>query len=241
MNRAMAQRQFDFCNDMQYLIGAYLTKFDAIFTLNQDLLLERHYLTPHMILSRSQARVAGGEIPGMHPEPNSHFHGEDQPLHTRWYPKEPFVCTPGFQPYFKLHGSTNWFSSTGEPLMVMGGDKTRTITRHPVLAWYGQKFEEYLSTVGARLTVIGYSFRDQHINEKICYAWTKSRFPMMIISPEGREILKKVNPSYGGAIPGPPGPLEEITSFDSTRPLSSTFAGSDPAEHENLIEFLKLR
>jgi hypothetical protein len=241
MNGAMARCQFEFCNDMKYSVASYLTRFDAIFTLNQDLLLERHYLTPHIILSRSNAKVSGGEIPGVRPEPSQHFHGEDQPLYTRWYQKEPFGCSAGFQPYFKLHGSTNWFSPSGEQLMVMGGDKSNTITRHPVLAWYAEKFEEYLSAFGARLTVIGYGFRDRHVNDTICYAWKKSKFPMMIVGPDGREILKKVNPSYGGAIPGPPGPLEGITSFDSTRPLSSTFGGNDPAEHDNLIAFLKLR
>jgi hypothetical protein len=125
--------------------------------------------------------------------------------------------------------------------MVMGGNKSNTIASHPVLAWYAQKFEEHLSAPGARLTVIGYGFRDRHINDIICNAWKKSRFPMMIVGPDGREILKKVNPSYGGAIPGPSGPLEEITSFDSTRPLSSTFGGNDPAEHDILIAFLKLK
>lgn len=33
----------DFCNDLQFNIAKFLSPFDAIFSLNQDLLFERHY------------------------------------------------------------------------------------------------------------------------------------------------------------------------------------------------------
>src|ERR1700679_418934 len=44
MNRALANRvEFNFSNDRQYSVNAFLARFDAIYTLNQDLLLELHY------------------------------------------------------------------------------------------------------------------------------------------------------------------------------------------------------
>jgi SIR2-like domain len=240
MNKALSRKQFEFHNEVDCSVGLYLTKFDAIFTLNQDLLMERHYLHPWQnILARSGGKIPGATIPGMEEIPDSNYHGDERALYARWQPKQPpFDWPTNFQPYFKLHGSTNWFSSNGEQLIVMGGDKFSTILRHAVLNWYAQKFQDYLSAPSARLTVIGYGFRDQHINFMLHQAWQKSRFPMMIVGPDGREVLRKVNPTYGKMYL--PGPLEEITSYDSTRPLSTTFGGNDPGELGKLYRFLML-
>jgi hypothetical protein len=103
---------------------------------------------------------------------------------------------PGFQPYFKLHGSMNWVGPSGGRLLVMGGNKTTTMRRHPILMWYAAKFVELLSKPGARLMVIGYGFRDNHINQLIYEAWQKGNqtMSMFIVHPDGREILK-VNPT----------------------------------------------
>ncbi len=240
MNNTLAKRNFEFCNDAIYSISSYLTKFDAIFSLNQDLLMERHYLRPNNILTRSQGKVPGGLMPGLEMIPTPHYHDDDLPLHLTWRPtSEPFALATDHQPYFKLHGSTNWLSADGRQLMGMGGNKLPTIKMYPILDWYTKIFLEKLSTPNARLTVIGYGFRDQHVNAMIADAWEKNQFPMMVIGPEGRNILRKTNPSYGGAIPGPSGPLELIRSQDSTRPLSETFGGRDPAEHGKLLRFLR--
>jgi hypothetical protein len=147
---------------------------------------------------------------------------------------------PRFQPYFKLHGSMNWVDPNGGRLLVMGGNKPTTMRRHPILMWYAAKFVELLSKPGARLMVIGYGFRDNHINQLIYEAWQKSNqtLSMFIIHPDGREILKKVNPTYDKPI-YLPGPLEEIKVYDSTRSLRTTFGGNDPGEHDILIEYAK--
>lgn len=44
MDNAFARTTFEPTNDLQFMIRTFLVRFDAIFTLNQDLLLERHYL-----------------------------------------------------------------------------------------------------------------------------------------------------------------------------------------------------
>ena len=178
-------------------------------------------------------------MPGMQAFPSQQYHGEDQPLYTRYRQMPPpYRLAQGLQPYFKLHGSTNWFSPHDEMLIVMGGDKSSTITQHPVLMWYAEIFEDYLSQRGARLTAIGYGFADHHINQTLHRAWERSKFPMLIVNPEGRDILKKVNPSYGGAIYAS-GPLEEIRTIDSRLPLSATFGGRHPMEHKKLMDFLR--
>jgi hypothetical protein len=43
MNHQFEERQFEFSNDVAHSIQKFLVRFDAIFTLNQDLLLEIHY------------------------------------------------------------------------------------------------------------------------------------------------------------------------------------------------------
>jgi hypothetical protein len=75
--------------------------------------------------------------------------------------------------------------------------------------WYADKFTEAVSRPNARLMVIGYGFGDGHINQLIYEAWEKGgrTLSMFIVHPDGREILKKVNPTYGKGIYCP-GPLE---------------------------------
>ena len=43
MNKQFQSRQFEFSQDVSRGVGRFLTGFEAIFTLNQDLLLELHY------------------------------------------------------------------------------------------------------------------------------------------------------------------------------------------------------
>jgi SIR2-like domain len=239
MNEALSQAQFDFHNGIDVSMGVFLAKFDAIFTLNQDLLLERHYHYPRerMVGFRS-LKWRGAETPGMEEIPDPNYYADDRPLRVKSRPRQPpFVMNSGIQPYFKLHGSMNWFSQDGEQMLIMGGDKLTTMQRYPILRWYADKFLEYLSGAGARLMVIGYGFRDQHINSMLLQAWQSSHFEMFIIGPDGKDILRKVNPTYN--LPTyRREPLEDITAYESTRGLSSTFGGSDPAEHGKLMRFL---
>ena len=104
---------------------------------------------------------------------------------------------------------------------------------------YIDQFRAFLSKPGARLTVIGYGFMDTHINQVMVEAWEHSKFPMMIVMPCGRDILKKINPTYGKMYF--PGPLEQITAYDSTRPISSTFGSCDEAEVTPLGPFDRSR
>ncbi len=65
MNKALSRRQFEFSNDIRYSIARYLTQFDAIFSLNQDLILERHYNADHNISLRSNQRYNAADFPGV--------------------------------------------------------------------------------------------------------------------------------------------------------------------------------
>jgi hypothetical protein len=44
MDEAFGEVTFELQDDIESLVRSFIVRFDAIFTLNQDLLLERHYL-----------------------------------------------------------------------------------------------------------------------------------------------------------------------------------------------------
>lgn len=236
MDQGIQRAQFEFQNDLQYCVGPFLARFDAIFTLNQDLLLERHYFSGMPLMPTR--RWNGIEHPGVgHAGPMPHYHpnlvisAPRSPL-----PETDFKTDLNFQPYFKLHGSSNWFDRAGGRLLVMGGNKTATIGAVPLLRWYAQQFDQYLQRGGVRLMVIGYSFSDPHINRSIIDACSRG-LEVFIIDPAGVSILDKrgsrplraardelmeaVQPKVIGA---------------SRRPLTGTFGG-DHVEHDKLAKF----
>ena len=240
MNLAFDGIQFEPQNHMEYLIGTFLARFDAIFTLNQDLLLERHYLNDGVGLSQPR-RWNGWQMPGIKPFNTTSQGYDPTPAPARvQMPDEPanFKEQAGAQPYYKLHGSTNWIGGVDvQPrLLIMGGNKAVEINQYPLLAWYHKQLDEYLAR-STRLMVIGYSFSDAHINRAILKAAEKGTLRLFIIDPQGVDILNKqdrrhiqvqtelmaLNPYIIGA---------------SRRPLLTTFA-SDRVEHGRLTRFFE--
>jgi hypothetical protein len=63
----------------------------------------------------------------------------------KWVPAADIVAGPGFQPLYKLHGSTNWQSEACEPFLIMGNGKTGAIRRFPVLQAYHDQFAARLN------------------------------------------------------------------------------------------------
>ena len=149
-------------------------------------------------------------------------------------PHTEFKLQQNLQPIYKLHGSINWRDDAGE-ILVMGGAKEGIIKEKKILSWYREEFERILTTPDTRLMVIGYGFRDRHIDEIIYSAWKKSGLRMFIVHPAGLQALEKQAATQIRV----PDPLTEIPSLgESTRLLQNTFAG-DHAELENLLDFFK--
>jgi hypothetical protein len=225
--------------DRQQLIRAFLVRFDAIFTLNQDLLLERHYLNDNISLSHDIRRWSGWSIPGTRPLHPSQSNPARHGLGQRVPDLSAFNIEPSCQPYIKLHGSSDWMAgeSAGR-LFIMGGNKAIEIDQYPLLSWYHEKFQEYLFRPDCRLMVIGYSFGDQHINEAICNAAGKGGLRLFVIDPQGVDVLDKRDPR--AAIRGP-APLKDrldsIIIGASRRPITSTF-GDDRVEHSKVMRFI---
>jgi hypothetical protein len=211
-------------------VKAFLARFDAIFSLNQDLLLETHY----MQVFSSFGKWSGVQLPGMRgAPPPSYPYPIDVTMWT-WTPT-PDVSGPGFQPLYKLHGSSNWRTESGEQLLIMGNAKTGAIDRIPVLRRYHDEFAARLNEGNARLMVIGYSFQDDHINEVIERASRERGLGTYLVNPSGRAVLR--DPKLAGASIYVPRPVEDIKLIgEQRRPLSTVFAG-DAFAHGELMHF----
>jgi hypothetical protein len=116
LNKSLLKKTFEFSSDVEFSIKRFLAKFDGIFSLNQDLLLEAHYLQTFI----SQGMWSGVVVPGMAPFPPPAYSGPiDQTMYT-WQPTSNIIGGSQFQPFYKLHGSSNWRTESGEPLLIMG-------------------------------------------------------------------------------------------------------------------------
>jgi hypothetical protein len=218
-----ARRQFEFSSDISRSFGKFLTGFDAIFTLNQDLLLELYYHCREDVALWHNTRWQGAEMPGLRPLPHA---DPFQRTSAKWHPEEPFQSNPRMQPYYKLHGSSGWVANGGQPLLVMGRDKAGTIRQHPILHWTYQKFEHHLSLDDTRVMVIGYGFGDEHINQSLIDAHQAEKLKMIyLVQPSGKATMNKYPP---GTIPGPQ-PLLFIPCIECIVPISTAFNGDDLA------------
>jgi SIR2-like protein len=233
LNKTFLAKQFEFSNDVEYSIKRFLTRFDAIFTLNQDLLLEIHY----MQMFGAQPRWSGVLIPGMRavlPAPGT---GPFDFTMTRWRPTDDFAVHQSCQPFFKLHGSSNWETEAGERVLIMGGSKSGAIQRFPVLKHYHDRFAAYLGQGNARLMVVGYSFQDEHINSVIEAASRERGLGTYLIDPSGRNVLR--DPKMERAAIRVPRDIEQIKLVgELRRPLSAVFAG-DTFAHGELMRFFQ--
>jgi hypothetical protein len=226
MNDGFFKMSFEFQQSLEMSIGRFLARFDRIFTLNQDLLLEHHYIDNNVALL-SNTRWNGSELPGMRPIQSCN--GISSSWAQRiWVPvdKKEFKLCAERQPYIKLHGSSNWQWGENQKnlMLIMGGNKINEIELSPVLSWYQQLFRDSLSQAKARLMVIGYGFQDVHINDIIRSAINKHHLQMFIIAPSGSDRLEN---DFKNSIIGV-----------SRRSLDEIF-GKDIIEHKKVMRFFE--
>jgi hypothetical protein len=212
----------------------FLSRFDAIFTLNQDTLLETIYAGP-----RWSERWYGSYLPYMKfiEEPNQAYAFM---LREQMMQDSEFITHENDQPIYKLHGSYNWFAEPrGERLMVVGGNKTARIGAFQVLAQYQAEFQSMLSQPDSHLMVIGYSFGDPHINGIIQSA-AASGLRIFIVDTLGVDVIDKRNTLAQISQPVPElmqALMPQIIGA-SRRPLNETI-NSDPVENEKVMRFFE--
>ena len=107
----------------------------------------------------------------------------------------PYSIKGRVQPYFKLHGSSHWRTLNGLSLLIMAENKGTQIDGVALLNWYRSEFRTRLSQPDARLMIIGYGFRDPHINE-ILWSSTKSGLKLFIVDVAGLSPLGRRAQDY---------------------------------------------
>jgi hypothetical protein len=221
MNRGFANREFEFQTDAAYLVRTFLVLFDAIFTLNQDLLLERHYLNDNVMLgNHPKGRWNGWQIVGMqrHHAKDAGFIVPGEVNLGIWVPAPKVVIEPRYQPYIKLHGSSNWRDATDARIWVMGTNKRATLSHFAFLNQLHDLFRQSLA------------------NEMILSAADRGQLELFIVDPLGIAVLDK-NASH--AIYSEHELLQRLKSHvvgASRRTLGEIF-GPDQVEHRKVMSF----
>lgn len=161
--------------------GTEQTERGFFFTLNQDLFIERFYTPSDFVLRLPGLRCDNwftGRLDTVFPVPLPNKPRVEQEKKTFWSKgSERFV-------YIKLHGSYGWVSQDGRDMTVIGHGKSDIIRSEPLLEWHLSLFEEVLRERERNLVVIGYGFRDEHINEVIADAMRDSGLKLFVVSPE---------------------------------------------------------
>jgi hypothetical protein len=232
MNMAFAKHpEFEFSHDAAYSVVGFLAKFDAIFTLNQDLLLELNYDGMEL---RNPGLWTGYYLPGIQMTEAWRGAGRQQRVSQTLTVADRFELQGGSQPVFKLHGSTNWRSAGGAPVMVIGTGKQTMIEADALLRWYFEQFKEYLYAGGTKLMTIGYSFSDAHVNNLLVDAGAKTGCSLYLVDPRGTAVLQ---PHPEGAVRGR-SPFDDMPLLGvSMRPLNATFGG-DEISHASFRRFI---
>jgi hypothetical protein len=234
LNKTFLTKEFEFCNYVEFSIKNFLARFDAIFTLNQDLLLEIHYMQTFI----QQRQFSSVILPGLRLSsfPAAGTGPYDLTM-TKWRSTDDFTIHQSCQPLFKLHGSTNWETEAGEPLLIMGNAKSGAIERSPILRHYHTEFAARLRQGNARLMVIGYSFQDDHINSVIEQASRERGLGTYLVDPAGRNALRDLK--MDRATIRLQRDIENIKLVgELRRPLSGVFGG-DAFAHGELMRFFR--
>jgi hypothetical protein len=204
MNSAfLNQSTFESHKSRDGTVRGFLTRFHAIFTLNQDVLLEHHYHDNFDIGLERQQCWNSMQIPGMRRLPVNEPLFDKSWARAQWQPlpDHEYRIEQRSQPYIKLHGSSNWVPSGGNPLLIIGGNKDKAIQRHKILRRYALEFSNRLSEPNTRLMIIGYGFKDHHVNRAINKAVFEQGLQIFIISPQGRRLAQVFSSNVHKGIP----------------------------------------
>lgn len=186
----------------------YLTlggsQINFFFTLNQDLFVER------LILDTKKPITNPGINRIIHPSNRKHPLGPNDfiTLPTRGVldtTKHATTLSHKEFHYIKLHGSFGWKASDGSNKLVIGRNKENQIANEPLLSWYFfDLFKQVLFQRERKLLIIGYGFRDDHINEVIAEAIERHGLKLFILSPTDpskfKNELSKGDQVYGDQI-----------------------------------------
>lgn len=170
-----------------------------IFTLNQDLFIEqneaRFFETPLEVPTPGKI-ITSDEHPFERQRINISYNDFDS--YKKKIEKDFSKNDPRLY-YIKLHGTCDWYKEETQ-VMVLGHSKNELISTEPLLKWYFDIFNEQIRKNDTKLLIIGYSFRDAHINQAIYNH--RENIKIYIINPQSFEDFSSelTNKPFGSEI-----------------------------------------
>lgn len=201
-NNTNAQTLTDLFEDMIFRFAKTHNNSGYIFTLNQDLFIEtrsRNYgginiISPIMDgapSSRTQTDIYNvtNKNKDFHFMPNDEEYERLKKSYENQFKNSTVKIL-----YIKLHGSQNWKTKDNEALMIFGYDKSNQISKNKLLDYYFNLFTKQINIQDSKLLIIGYGFKDVHINNALVNAIENSNLSLHIVTPLSRNEFKKSLP-----------------------------------------------
>lgn len=167
------------------------------FTLNQDIFIERWFMEiaadkPILPGLEDNYNLSPHGLKGIALDSKYYRHVMDQKELDRHLAYRNEMNWPEIFYYIKLHGSYDWRDNKkNQNIMIIGKSKSDSIEGEPILKYYLQLFKKVLSLPERRLLIIGYGFRDLHINEVLVESIKKNKkLKIFVICPQNpRDFL----------------------------------------------------
>lgn len=189
-----------------YALDAFLNKFSGneqsgkgfVFTLNQDLFFERKYINGNPFI---YPRI---RYPHRLNEPMKRDAPLDNEMHIS-IPNQEISADErarelekGNSFYIKLHGSFNWRESGQQRLIITGQSqsKSKKIKTVGLLNWYWDILQEVLNQGDVKVLIIGYGFKDKHLNDVLEQAIFEKNLRIYILSTEPFSSLRATTKQY---------------------------------------------
>ena len=93
--------------------------------------------------------------------------------------------------YIKLHGSYDWRDADNHRKLIIGTEKEHDIKMEPILSFNYDLFKSVLAKPARRMLIIGYGFRDTHINGIIANSIKENNLSLYIVSPTDPDKFKE--------------------------------------------------
>lgn len=156
-----------------------------LFTLNQDLFMERQWGygspgVPRFALAQNNLSGQEFKVTDFVELPRDDIENRIQ---------RGINDHAGLQ-YVKLHGSYGWKSSDGLNQLVVGTNKESLIQNEPLLQGYFNLFANTIKEGNKKVLIIGYGFRDAHINALLLEGVEKHGLEIYIISTQAPADLR---------------------------------------------------
>lgn len=192
----LTQTYSDFFKKFLFRFATVYGGAGYIFTLNQDLLVERrfsHYpdssfsslclpIAETKMFNKQWSESLGNAYHKIIPA------GEDfekfKEEYEKGIEKNRIVLS-----YVKLHGSQEWFLGGNNPVMVVGRGKKERISFQPLLRYYWSLFEREINKPNTKLLIIGYSFNDDHVNDALISARRLNGLEITVINRSSRKKI----------------------------------------------------